>query len=256
MFDSAREFYKKDTDFFLFVIGKGTVRTLDNDVNVIYIADILEAKDLNQRLAYYLQVELTTSVRPQCFKFLFDEKYQIVLYLDPDLYIFRRMSEDDDLLDGEVNGIVTPHSLHPTKSNLEIGGDNVFLQCGIFNLGFLALKNTIETMRMLAWWDEKLKWKCIVDWKNGYFVDQKWLEFLPVFFDGFHILKSPAYNLAPWNCEHYNIIADAAGNFFINDFNQPIAFIHYSGVKRAKAHYAHMMDAYNFYLLKLKKEDS
>ncbi len=252
MFESVSKFYQ-DSDFFLFIFGTGTTRKLEGNINVIYIGDILDDLDLSQRLAYYLQVELVTSVRPQCFKFLFGKNYDKAIYLDPDLYIFRRMTEIDDLLNGEVNGVVTPHALRSICSDKAVGWDNVFLQCGIFNLGFLALKNTPETMRMVSWWEEKLKWQCIYDLKNGYFVDQKWLEFLPVYFDGFHILKLPTYNLAPWNSEHYNILSNSCGEFFINDFDTPIAFIHYSGVKRSAAHYVHMKEAYNFYLNELQK---
>jgi glycosyltransferase involved in cell wall biosynthesis len=173
--------------------------------------------------------------------------------MDPDLYVFRRMTEVDDLLDGAVNGVVTPHALQSVRSSPVSPGDGIFLKCGIFNLGFLALKKTDETLRMVAWWKEKLKWECIVDWRNGYFVDQKWLEFLPIYFDGFHILKLPTYNLAPWNSEHYKILADASGNFFINDFDTPVAFIHYSGVKRSEHHFGDMKEAYAFYLGELQK---
>ncbi len=251
MFDSVSKHYQ-DSDLFLFVIGTGNVNQLDNNVNVIYIGDVLDELDLHQRLVYYLQVELATSIKPQCFEFLFAQHYNRVIYLDPDIYVVRRMTEIDSLLDGNVNGVVTPHALKSLKSNI-IGEDNVFLQCGIYNLGFLALKNTPETLRMMTWWKEKLKWQCIVDLRNGYFVDQKWLDFLPAYFEGFHVLKSPAYNLAPWNSEHYEVLSDSYGNFYINDFEHPIAFIHFSGIKRAVYHYAFLKEARMYYLEQLKK---
>lgn len=250
MFDSVREHYP-DADLYLFVIGTGKARVVDNDINIIYIGEIIDKLDLNQRLAFYLQVELATSIRPQCFQHLFSKDYESVIYLDPDLYIFRRMTEVDELLDSGVNGIVTPHALKSIKSKICVSGDNTFLMCGIFNLGFLALNNTDESKRMISWWAEKLKWECIVDVKNGFFVDQKWLEFLPIYFDGFHILKLPTYNLAPWNSEHYKILKDSNNKFYIDNYQTPIAFIHYSGAKRSNHHFIHMMDAYKFYVDKL-----
>lgn len=252
MFDSVRKFYP-DADFFLFIIGTGETTKLDGNITVIYIADVLDDLDLSQRLVHYLQVELVTSVRPQCVEFLFAKQYERAIYLDPDIYVFRRMTEVDELLDGDCNGVVTAHALKSISDGAFEGGDNVFLKCGIFNMGFLALKNTPETRRMLAWWKSKLKWKCIVDWPNGYFVDQKWLEFLPVYFDGFHILKSPTYNLAPWNAEHYHILSDFKGNFYVDDYDTPVAFIHYSGIKRSEAHFQYMKDARSFYLKELQK---
>lgn len=252
MFDSVSRFYQ-DSDLFLFVIGTGTVSRLDGGINVIYIGDVLDDLDLSQRLAYYLQVELATSVRPHCFKFLFAQNYDKAIYLDPDIYVFRRMTEVDDLLNRDVNGIVTPHALRSIQTDVAVGGDNVFLQCGIYNMGFLALKNTPETIRMVAWWKEKLKWKCIVDLPNGYFVDQKWLDFLPAYFDAFHVLKLPTYNLAPWNSEHYKVLSDSSGNFFVDEFDTPVAFIHFSGIKRAEHHFVGLEEARSFYLEQLQK---
>lgn len=252
MFDSVTRFYP-DADFFLFIIGTGEVTKINDNINVVYIADVMDDLDLSQRLVHYLQVELVTSVRPHCAEFLFAKQYERAIYLDPDVYVFRRMTEVDDLLDGDCNGIVTAHSLHSISDGALVGGDNVFLKCGIFNMGFFALKNTPETARMLAWWKEKLKWKCIVDWPNGYFVDQKWLEFLPVYFDGFHILKLPTYNLAPWNAEHYEILRDSKNNFFVNDLDTPVAFIHFSGISRMEEHFLYMKGARRFYIKELQK---
>ncbi len=256
MFDSVSQFYQ-DSDLVLFVIGMGTLRKLDGNISIVYIDDIVDELDLDQRLAYYLTVELATSFRPQCFEFLFAQNYERAIYLDPDTYVFRRMTEVDDLLQNSANGIVTPHSLHTLATNnpaLHGDADAILLQCGIFNLGFLALKNTDETLRMLKWWREKLKWKCLANMADGYFVDQKWLEFLPVYFDGFHILKLPTYNLAPWNAGQYKILPDSsASNFFINDFDHPVAFIHFSGMKRADKHFIHMLEPYNFYLNQMLK---
>lgn len=253
LFDSVRSFYQ-DSDFYLFILGEGPVKIIDGDINVIYIGDIFNARDLQQRLAYYLQVEIATSLRPQCFQYLFSAGYDRVFYIDPDIYVFRRMTEVDELLDNGVNGIVTAHSLHSSNSDVwDVDGDAVFMQCGIFNLGFLALRNTVETARMLSWWGEQLKWKCLVDWSAGYFVDQKWLEFLPVYFNGFHILKLPTYNFAPWNCQFYQLLTDPAGKFYIDSLDNPVAFIHFSGVKRAERHFRHMRNAYLFYMKELNK---
>jgi hypothetical protein len=130
-------------------------------------------------------------------------------------------------------------------------GDQTFMQVGIFNMGFLALNRSEETFRMLDWWQEKLKWGCICDVRKGYFVDQKWMEFLPIYFDRFHILRSGAYNLAPWNAEHYKII-EGDGTFYLNSKEQPVAFIHFSGVKRTRVHYKDMEEALAFYLDKIR----
>lgn len=260
MFDSVRPFYL-DSDFYVFIVGKGRIATLNDDIKVVYIAEIMDSLDLSQRLVHYLQVELVTSIRPHCFQYLFAQDYERAIYLDPDIFLFRRMSEVDDLLDGNCNGVVTAHALRSVSDGQLEGGDSIFLKCGIFNIGFLALKQTGETIRMLAWWKDKLKWKCTVDWQNGYFVDQKWLEFLPVYFEGFHILRLPTYNVAPWNAEHYDLLR-AGDKFFIGDLRTPVAFIHFSGIhrtirfsgiRRMELHFKFMTEARSFYLKALQK---
>ncbi|WP_258022508.1 glycosyltransferase [Yersinia enterocolitica] len=254
MFDSVSEHYP-ESDLFLFLVGKGNVDKIDNNINIIYIHDILDDIDLNQRISYYLQVELATSFRPQCFEHLFSNNYDSAIYLDPDLYIFRRMTEVDKLLEDGASGVVTPHALKTVRSNVAVAGDETFLKCGIFNLGFLALNCTSETLRMLSWWKDKLKWQCVADSRVGLFVDQKWLDLLPTYFDGFEILKSPLYNLAPWNSEHYSVISDLHGKFYIDNFDNPIAFIHFSGVRRAVNHFSYLKEARKFYLKELKKRE-
>jgi len=252
MFESVRKHYS-DADLFLFVIGTGTTNKIDPDINVIYIHDVIDELDLKQRLAYYLAVESATSFRPDCFELLFSRGYERAVYLDPDLYFFRRMTEVDELFDsGKINGVITPHALK-SISDQTFTGDRTFLQTGIYNMGFLALKNSPESLRLLAWWRGKLKWSCIIDWAKGLFVDQKWVDFLPSFFDGIHILRSPTYNLAPWNSEHYELLSNEKGEFFIDTFDAPVTFIHFSGILRSKDHFLHMLKAYSFYLERLKK---
>lgn len=252
LFSSVRQHYP-EAELYLFMIGTGERPELDGGVHVIYISDVVEADDLEQRLCFYLDVELATSLRPHCFQTLFERKFDRVIYLDPDLYIFRRMTEVDDLLSNGANGVVTPHALRSvTRVNAAIAdGDKTFLQVGIFNLGFLALSRTPEAIRMVAWWRDKLKWQCIADQKNGLFVDQRWLEFLPIYFEGFHILRLPTYNLAPWNAEHYSVFRYGDG-FYVDNLDQPVAFIHFSGAKRARTHFKDMISAHEFYMAKLK----
>ncbi|MDO2686783.1 hypothetical protein [Escherichia coli] len=163
------------------------------------------------------------------------------------------MTEMDALLDSGASGILTPHSLHPLRSKVAVSGDEVFLQCGAYNLGFLALSRTAESLKMLSWWKSKLKWQCEADFSQGLFVDQKWFDLVPSYFDGFEVLKSPLYNLAPWNCVHYSILSDFNGKYFVDNFESPVAFIHFSGMKRAEEHFMYMNDARNFYLEELRK---
>src|ERR671935_35916 len=66
-----------------------------------------------------------------------------------------------------------------------------FLQSGIFNLGFLGLSDTATTRRMLAWWQRRCAELCIVRVEDGLFVDQKWMDLVPVLFNDTTIVTDP-----------------------------------------------------------------
>jgi hypothetical protein len=80
---------------------------------------------------------------------------------------------------------------------------------------------------MIDWWCERLKKDCIIDLCNGLFVDQHWINFVPLFFKE-HVLvdKYFGYNVAYWNLHERSVTLEN-GNYFINGV--PLVFFHYSG---------------------------
>jgi hypothetical protein len=62
---------------------------------------------------------------------------------------------------------------------------------------------------------------------NGLFVDQNWMNFLPVFVPNTHIERNPGYNAAYWNL-HERTFSEHENVFYVND-NNPLIFFHYSG---------------------------
>jgi hypothetical protein len=76
-----------------------------------------------------------------------EEKF---MYLDPDIKVFGPLHEVNRMLD-EFSIVLTPHITQPSAV------DELFISgSGIFNLGFLALKKTGESIRFLQWWNERL----------------------------------------------------------------------------------------------------
>jgi hypothetical protein len=68
--------------------------------------------------------------------------------------------------------------------------------------------------------------KCVVDVLNGYFVDQKFIDFVPIFFKNFLVEKDVGYNAAYWNL-HSRRIGRENGGWRCND--GPLYFFHFSG---------------------------
>jgi hypothetical protein len=173
-------------------------------------------------------IELCTGVKGVALNNLLKaEKCEAVLYIDPDIVVFSRL---DDLLHSfeEASVLLTPHQTKPEES-LEAVIDNEIcsMQYGIFNLGFIGVKNDERGQLFADWWQKRLEHFCFADQTHGVFTDQKWVDFAPVFFDGVKILKSSRFNVSTWNITTRKVTGSLGGNLLVD--GQPLGFYHFSG---------------------------
>jgi len=187
----------------------------------------LKLPNLSEMANRYNITEFNTAVKPFAFLRLMEEfQFASIVYLDPDLFFVDRMYEIDQLLANGAEAVLTPHILQPAESD-QIHDRNM-LQFGIYNLGFLALRNTPSVRKFLQWWGRRLEKDCVIRLEDGLFVDQKWADLLPAFVPGARILHHPGYNVAYWNLPQRRITRKA-DRWFAND--QPLCFVHFSGNK-------------------------
>lgn len=155
-----------------------------------------------------------------------------LLYFDPDIAVFNTMQPVIDLL--ETHAIVlTPHQIDPDPSDYRSAiRDNEIasLHYGVFNLGFIAVSDSPEGQRFANWWTDRLEDWCHDRLDQGLFVDQKWCNLVPCFFDGVHILRDPGYNVASWNISQRKLRFDNSGKALIND--HPLRFFHFTKLGR------------------------
>ena len=151
-----------------------------------------------------------------------------VVYFDPDIAIFNTMAPVIDML--ETHSIIlTPHQVDPEpKSDKVAVRDNEItsLAYGVFNLGFVAIANDSEGVRFAKWWADRLYDWCHDRLDIGVFVDQKWCDLVPCFFDRVKVLRDPGYNLASWNLSQRKMRFDADGNALIN--GELLRFYHFT----------------------------
>lgn len=174
-------------------------------------------------------VAACTAVKgPFLLSALEDGRYDSVIYLDPDTCLFNNLDPVVDLL--KTSSIVlTPHQLNPSSSRMQIIDDEIgSLRHGIYNLGFLAVSRSDEGLRFARWWKDRLLSFCFDDAQLGLFVDQRWCDHVPVFFDGVSILKDPGYNIASWNIAQRHITFSEKGCLLVN--GATLRFCHFTKV--------------------------
>jgi hypothetical protein len=192
--------------------------------------DVVLAKDVvgdgfyNMAYAYGI-TELATATKPFVLKWLLDRGAQTVTYIDPDCFLFSPLEESSGLLNQGLNIVLTPHATEPINDACQPGEIDL-LRAGTFNLGFIAVRESAETRRFLDWWSARLRENCVFDPVSGLFVDQKWLDLAPSFFDGVSILRHPGYNVAYWNLFQRSI-ERAPGGWQVD--GEALRFFHFSG---------------------------
>ncbi len=173
----------------------------------------------------YTLIELNTAVKPYLLEYLFKEyKVGKLAYFDPDILITDNLGELSRLLD-DYSIVITPHMTAPVDDHYQ-PGELEILKVGAYNLGFIGLARSSTVEKFLKWWQSRLHDRCIVAFEHALFVDQKWIDLVPGFYDDVFILREPGYNVAYWNyhCRNVRIEGD---KYYVND--KPSYFFHFSG---------------------------
>jgi len=191
----------------------------------VYTSD-LDIPNLSGFLFKYTVLEASTAVKPYLLSYLFRRHdIQKLLYIDPDILILHSLSNLSKYLDSS-DILLTPHLLEPIPNDGRRQTEHDILKSGTFNLGFIGLRNGIESDRLLRWWSDKLYHHCIVSIEQNLFVDQRWMDFAPSLFSGVRVLREPGYNIAYWNL-HERIVSLDDG-VMVNG-SQPVYVLHCSG---------------------------
>ena len=101
------------------------------------------------------------------------------------------------------------------------------MRAGVYNLGFLGVGAGPEADQVLRWWSRRLQYECVNAQDRGIFVDQKFMDLVPGFASGTHIVRDTAYNVAYWNLQQRELTQDG-DHWFVD--GQPLRFFHFSGI--------------------------
>lgn len=198
--------------------------------------DTMTVEEWDHRRCFYNLLELSTSIKPACFRFLFDRGALSAIYLDPDIQIFASMDDLRASGDAGAEAVLTPHVLSPLPDDGCVPSDLTILQAGLYNLGFMALADTPRCRALLDWWHRNLQTMGRSDVSQGLFTDQKWMNFAPLLVAGTKVLRHPGCNAAYWNL-HERIPRFAEGRWqveFRDGSKYDLVFFHFSGFDPAK----------------------
>jgi O-antigen biosynthesis protein len=173
-------------------------------------------------------VEACTALKGFFLEMLLNrEDCQSVLYLDPDIVVFSSLSSVLRRFD-QSSILLTPHSLDPENSSEGIFDNEIsILRYGLYNLGFIGVKNSPEGKRFSSWWKDRLTDYCYSDLSAALFTDQRWVDLVPSFFDQVEIIRDPACNVATWNINKRIVGGSAPNALTVN--GSPLIFYHFSG---------------------------
>jgi hypothetical protein len=210
---------------------QGYINPEEECFEIVRLTD-LKIPNLTEFCFKYNLKELCTAAKASLLEFLIREKsVERLIYLDPDVLITGSLDEIYDQL-ATHDIVLTPHLDTDYPNDNLLPDDGHILRAGQFNLGFIAVNSSDNSKAFLNWWQLKLFENCVIDVAHGYFVDQKFIDFVPIFFDRVLIEKDTGYNVAYWNL-HSRQISKDDGAWKCND--APLYFFHFSGYDPERA---------------------
>jgi hypothetical protein len=173
-------------------------------------------------------VEGCTAVKGQMLLRLLGLGADRVVYLDPDIALFHPLAEIDRRLDA-ASIVLTPHQTEPnTATSAIVDNEMGSMRFGIYNLGFLAVRNDANGRAFARWWADMTYRACYEALGEGLFTDQKYCDLAPTLFDGVHIERDPGYNVASWNISRRRLSFTAGGALLANEV--ALKFYHFTKI--------------------------
>jgi len=227
---------KAESDFFIYVTDdcNGVSDELRSNYSIRMLDTNIVPDSLSMSFKYSV-TEYSTAVKPYIFTSLFNkEGYDKIIYIDPDIYFYSSPTAIFDELTTH-NCLLTPHIIDTEVNYTGNVNETEFLFAGIYNLGFIGLKKSRQTTKLLDWWANRLQSLCYGDRLESLHVDQKWMDLGAVLFsEDVHSFKHPGLNIAYWNV-HERIISKSSTGISVQKKNEvanlyDLVFMHFSGV--------------------------
>ena len=223
-----------EIDFYILSVSKGEVKNFwqelrrdFGDIRLLHLSDIYSPEQLQKLEGLYGKNsnELRWVSKSKLMIHLLETfGYDAVAYLDCDLFFY----DDYNFLFKELEAnaiLLTPH-WRPISPAV----DKIQFHCnftdGLFNAGFLGANQ--HGMAALEWWHEMCRLYCERSRERGLFVDQKYLDLMPLYFEKVGILRHLGCNIAEWNRKFLR--RQRLNGKIVIEKKWPLVFVHFTSL--------------------------
>ena len=201
--------------------------TKDAAISLITPKEGIAEEYFRKKIRQYSAAEICFFLKPYAAKYFLDLGYDQVHYFDSDIEIFSPLSPLNAEL-AKSNILLTPHFYLDTPSDYQQPNSLTMLKAGLFNAGYLGMRNAREAFRFLEWWSGRLDRYGRNEPANGMCGDQRWLDLCPLLFEGVSILRHPGCNVGYWNLHERHVTCQEK-KYFVN--GESLVFFHFSGIE-------------------------
>jgi hypothetical protein len=226
--DSFRRFHD-DVPLFVLLVDDRHFTAAKERFEVLQ-PELLAIPALEQLRASSTIQELAVVCKPFVLRWLLDQSFDRVLFLDPDMLVLGDLTPLFERLQRHAI-VLTPHLTEPPRGARRFERQRNIAQAGIFNGGVVGVSEREAARSFLSWWCERVRHACRSDVAAGLYYDQRWLDLAPIFFDDVSILRDPGYNVAYWNLPEREL--ELRGDDVVTVTGAPCRLLHFSGYDRS-----------------------
>ena len=176
----------------------------------------------------YAQQPFTYACTPHLIAWLHAQGVERVVYFKQESLVLGPLAPLLDRL-GTSPIVVTPHLPDPLAGPDAADREQNISQSGVYNAGVMGVVAHPTSARFLEWWADRLFTDCRHDVPNGLHFEQRWLDLLPAFFEGVHVLRDASCNIGHWSLPQRRVLVAPDG--FASVDGHPLRVFRFSGYR-------------------------
>jgi hypothetical protein len=178
---------------------------------------------------YYTAFEMSNALKAFAHRYVLEHRPDVDawLYIDSDVMVTGSLDAVFADLD-RCSILLAPHTHTPVAIEHVNPHEIGFCGTGLYNGGFLGLRRTEQTKSFVDWFVARMPHYAFAD-VAAQFVDQLWLNLVPLYFSESRLCELKGLNLGHWNLHERTLSEGRDGAPFAD--GEPLLSVHFSGWK-------------------------